>query len=385
MSGVDWAAVRDRYLPLVPRCATRAEFSDLLWELQGELGTSHAYEIGGDYRPEPAWHVGFLGADLAWDEAARGWRVARVPHGDSWEPGKSSPLSAPGVSVRAGDVITAVDGDPVTAQAPPAARLVHQAGRDVRLTVARDGAAARTVAVRTLKEEHSLRYRDWVEANRAKVHADSGGRLGYVHVPNMMAPGYAEFHRAFASEVERDGLVVDVRWNGGGHVSQLLLEKLMRPGGGWNASRWAAPSPYPEDAPRGPMVALTNEYAGSDGDIFSHSFKRYRLGPLIGKRTWGGVVGIWPRHALVDGTITTQPEFAFWFEDVGYGVEGRGVAPDVEVEIRPQDHARGLDPQLDRAIAEGLGLLRTRPPRPPDFAAARPPRAAKPLPRRAGP
>jgi tricorn protease len=382
MSGVDWASVRDRYLPLVDRAATRSEFSDLLWEMQGELGTSHAYEMGGDYRPEPAWHQGFLGADLALDATSGTWKVKRLPRGDSWDAGRSSPLSAPGAGVAAGDEILAVDGEPVGRDASPAQRLVHRAGHDVRVVVRSPNGTKRTVAVRTLREEYSLRYRDWVEGNRARVHADSKGELGYVHIPNMGPFGYAEFHRYYLAEVDRHGLVIDVRWNGGGHVSQLLLEKLLRTRRGYNAPRWMAPGPYPDDAPMGPMVALTNEYAGSDGDMFSHVFKLAGLGPLLGKRTWGGVVGIWPRHALVDGTLTTQPEFAFWFRDVGYGVEGHGTDPDVEVEIRPQDHAAGKDPQLERAIAEALAIVKTKAPSVPDLTAGRPTRRAPALPRR---
>jgi tricorn protease len=188
----------------------------------------------------------------------------------------------------------------------------------------------------------------------------------------MMGQGFSEFHRYYLAEVDHPGLVVDVRWNGGGHVSSLLLEKLARVRRGYSASRWMEPHPYPEDAPLGPMVALTNEYAGSDGDMFSHCFKLYGLGPLVGKRTWGGVVGIWPRHALVDGTVTTQPEFANWFEDVGFAVENYGTDPTVEVEIRPQDHAAGRDPQLDRAIEELLRIIEERGRKVPDLAVRRP-------------
>jgi tricorn protease len=223
------------------------------------------------------------------------------------------------------------------------------------------------VTVRTLREEYALRYRDWVEHNRERVHSLSQGRVGYVHVPDMGAFGYSEFHRYYAGEVDCEGLLIDVRWNGGGNVSQLLLEKLLRQRIGYDANRWGRPEPYPTDAPMGPMAALTNEYAGSDGDIFSHCFKLYGLGPLIGKRTWGGVVGIWPRHSLVDGTITTQPEFAFWFRDVGWQVENYGTDPDVEVEIRPQDHAAGLDPQLERGVAEVMRLIRKMRPSIPDL------------------
>jgi len=221
--------------------------------------------------------------------------------------------------------------------------------------------------VRTLESEFGLRYRDWVERNRARVHKETKGKVGYVHVPDMAPRGYSEFHRYFRNEVDRDGLIIDVRWNGGGHVSQLLLEKLLRKRIGYDRTRWMDVESYPMDAPMGPMVALTNEYAGSDGDMFSHAFKLLELGPLIGKRTWGGVVGIWPRHMLVDGTITTQPEFGFWFADVGFNVENYGTDPDIDVDIAPQDHARGKDTQLDRALLEIGKIVRKQKPKVPRF------------------
>ena len=202
------------------------------------------------------------------------------------------------------------------------------------------------------------------ESNRSHVHDETDGRVGYVHIPDMGPFGYSEFHRYYGHESVRDGLIIDVRFNRGGHVSQLLLEKLVRRRIGYDVGRWAEPIPYPDASPMGPMVALTNEYAGSDGDIFCHAFKLLGLGPLIGKRTWGGVVGIWPRAALVDGTITTQPEYAYWFEDVGYGVENYGTDPDVEIDSRPQDYAAGHDRQMERALVEIRKILRKSPKRP---------------------
>ena len=213
------------------------------------------------------------------------------------------------------------------------------------------GAGTRQVLVRPLADEGPARYREWVERNRAWVHAQTDGRVGYLHVPDMMSAGFAEFHRYFRTECDRDGLIVDVRYNRGGHVSELLLEKVARRRVGYVLSRWQRPASYPDEARAGPVVALTNEHAGSDGDIFSHGFKLMKLGTLVGTRTWGGVIGIWPRHTLADGTTTTQPEFSFWFQDVGWGVENHGTDPQVEVDNAPQDAAAGRDRQLETALA----------------------------------
>lgn len=368
MSGVDWKKVYRQYRPLVDRIGSRAEFSDFMWEMQGELGTSHAYELGGDYAPTPAWHQGFLGADIEYDRRGATWRVGRIPNGDSWLPDARSPLTAPGVEIGEGDRILAIDGTPVDRKTSPARLLTDQAGRAVEVTVKRGRRKERNVPLVTLRSESTLRYRDWVENNRSIVLEATGGKAGYVHIPDMGARGYAEFHRYFPVEAARDGLVVDVRFNGGGNVSQLLLQKLLRKRIGYDRTRYGEEYvPYPQDSPAGPMVALTNEWAGSDGDIFSHAFKMYELGPLIGTRTWGGVVGIFPRHSLVDGTITTQPEFSYWFADVGWNVENYGTDPDIVVEYPPQDYAAGRDPQLERGIEEVMARIDAHKPTMPDL------------------
>jgi tricorn protease len=380
MSKVDWGAVHDRYLPLVDRVGSRAEFSDLMWEMQGELGTSHCYELGGDYRPEPAYQTGYLGADFEYDEQNGGWRVTKIIQGDSWGEKANSPLNRPGVNLREGDRLIAINGQPLDRDFPPTAVLVNLVGSEVTLTVAGEGEQTpRVVTVKTLSNEMPARYREWVEDNRRYVHEATNGRVGYVHIPDMGARGYAEFHRSYLAEVDRVGLIVDLRFNDGGHVSSLLLEKLARRRIGYDKKRWGEPEPYPLESVMGPIVALTNELAGSDGDIFSHGFKLMKLGPLVGKRTWGGVIGIWPRQALVDGTFTTQPEYSFWFEDVGWGVENYGTDPDIEIDNTPQDYARGIDAQLDRSIQEALRLLEENPPKMPDFS-RRPSRALPTLP-----
>ena len=387
MSSVDWQAIYERYYPLVDRVATRSEFSDLMWEMQGELGTSHAYEFGGDYRPTPRYHQGFLGADLEYDSKADGYRITHIVEGDSWLEHVDSPLNRLGVKAKVGDVLLAIDGQRLSREIPPEQLLVNRANAEVQLTLQSDQPPkkkikkktkkkrkkrrrtepVRTVLVKTLYSDRPARYREWVERNRRRVHQETEGRVGYVHVPDMGAFGYSEFHRYYLAESERAGLIVDVRFNGGGNVSQLLLEKLARRRIGYDKPRYGEVAPYPFHSVLGPIVALTNEYAGSDGDIFSHAFKVLGLGPLIGKRTWGGVIGIWPRHSLVDGTLTTQPEFSYWFEDVGWDVENYGTDPDIEVEITPQAYAQGKDPQLERGLKEILKLMKKNPPSIPNF------------------
>ncbi|MBV8171310.1 MAG: PDZ domain-containing protein [Candidatus Eremiobacteraeota bacterium] len=367
MSQVDWNVVRDRYAKLLPRVRTRGELSDLFWEMQGELGTSHAYEYFGDYRRPPSYRVGLLGADLAFDEASGGYKIKRILRGDSWNRDTDSPLAEPGLRVREGEIIVNVGGHPVNRQTSVEALLVNLAGREVALTLLDLEGVRRRVIVKTLRDERALRYREWVEANRRLVHERSNGRVGYVHIPDMGPAGFAEFHRGFLAEFNRGALVVDARYNRGGHVSALLLEKLSRSRVGYDIPRHGVPRPYPDESVAGPMVGLTNQFAGSDGDIFSHCFKLYKLGPLVGKRTWGGVIGIWPQHPLVDGTVTTQPEFSFWFVDVGWKVENYGTDPDYEVDVAPQDYRDGKDPQMDKALGLILDELQRKPVKLPSF------------------
>jgi tricorn protease len=378
MSGVDWDGMLARYAPLLERIATRGELSDLIWELQGELGTSHAYEMLGDYRKPPALTLGQLAADFAWDGEA--FRIAHLVCGDAWDVSSDCPLNAIGVAAQEGERVVAVNGQPVTQETPPQALLVHQAGAKVEIVLDRDG-ARRTVLVTTLQDEVPARYREWVESNRGWIHARSGGKVGYLHIPDMMGAGFAEFHRYFAVECDRDGLIVDVRYNRGGHVSQLLLEKVARKRIAYDLQRWGPSMPYPGESPAGPVVCLTNEHAGSDGDIFSHNFKQMRIGPLIGTRTWGGVIGIWPRHLLVDGTVATQPEYSYWFEDGGWSIENYGTDPSIEIDNAPQDFVAGRDAQLEKSLAVVSRLIETCGGLKPNFG-PRPNLARKPLPPR---
>ncbi|HEV7470912.1 MAG TPA: S41 family peptidase [Pseudonocardia sp.] len=381
MADVDWAAELARYRPLVDAVGSKDDLVDLLWELQGELGSSHAYVVGGGGGGDWDGSPGLLGADLAPD-ADGTWRVTRVLPPETSAPQARSPLADPGVDVREGDAILEVAGRPVDPDWGPAPLLLGAHGRLTELTVRTASDEVRRVVVRPLFDDVALRYQDWVAGRRAFVADRSDGRLGYVHVPDMVASGWAQLHRDFGRESKRDGLLVDLRGNSGGHTSQLVIEKLARKVIGWDVVRHRHPETYPADAPRGPVVALADEHSGSDGDIVTAAFKRLGLGPVVGVRTWGGVIGIDSRYSLVDGTRVTQPRYSFWFDDLAWGVENHGVDPDVEVVIRPQDWAAGRDPQLEKAVDLALEALEVTPAvRPPD-PATRPSRRRPDLPPR---
>ncbi|MGC0311901.1 S41 family peptidase [Kitasatospora acidiphila] len=364
LGGFDWAGALARYRPLVERLGSHDDLVDLLWEVVGELGTSHSYVSppgrgGFGSRPQ-----GLLGADLERDGDV--WRIARILPGESSDPRARSPLAQPGVAIRPGDALLAVDGRPVDPVTGPAPLLAGTAGQPVELTVRqKDGTVRHPVAVPVASDE-ALRYHDWVAGRRAAVRELSGGRLGYLHVPDMMSAGWAQLHRDLRVEVAREGLLVDLRGNSGGHTSQLIIEKLARRIVGWGVARdMATAESYPNDAPRGPVVALADEHSGSDGDIVNAAIQALGIGPVVGTRTWGGVIGIDSRYSLVDGTGVTQPKYAIWIEGYGWGLENRGVTPDVEVEIAPHQWAAGEDPQLAEAVRIALAGLAEQPARTP--------------------
>ena len=359
MAGHDWESIHKRYRPIVDRLGSHDDLVDLLWELHGELGTSHAYVRPAAVTENGSNGQGRLGADFAF--TAAGWEITRILAGESSDPLATSPLNRPGAAAMAGDVVLAVDGVPLSATVSPAMQLVGAAGRAVELTLrngAGHGAGAgeqRRIAVIPVKDEERLRYQEWVAANRLTVREASGGRYGYLHIPDMMANGWAQLHRDLDTETALDGLIVDVRRNRGGHTSQLVAELIGRKVTGWSMPRGERPRTYPHHAPRGPVIILADEFAGSDGDIITQVSKLRGIGPVIGTRTWGGVVGIDNRFSLADGTGVTQPRYATWFGGgVGWSVENYGVDPDIEVLYPPHAYASGRDPQLEY----GIGALK---------------------------
>ncbi|MER7712868.1 S41 family peptidase [Streptomyces werraensis] len=369
MCGIDWDGVLEQYRPLVERVASPDEFADLLREVLGELGTSHAYVTAARRNEGPPHYQrrqGLLGANLVHREA--GWTVRRILPGESSDSRARSPLA--GTGIREGAVLTHVDGRPVDPVTGPYPLLAAAGGTTVELTFSPEGEGPpRRVAVVPLVDETPLRYQDWVAKRRAVVRELSGGRCGYLHIPDMGGSGWAQFNRDVRMEMSRPALIVDVRGNAGGHISELVVEKLTRTIIGWDLTRDAQPVSYASNAPRGPVVALADEATSSDGDMITAAFKLLKLGPVVGQRTWGGVVGMTGRHRLGDGTVITVPMNAAWFDAYGWSVENRGVDPDLEALRTPLDWAEGRHAVLDDAVRLALDLLEAEPPAsPPGYA-----------------
>lgn len=357
MDGMDWHAMTSWYDPVVERLVTEDDFQDMMWEVQGELGTSHAYVQGGVYQADPPMLPGHLGAEVELVDGR--WVITRILPGDSSDPDARSPLLAPGVGAEVGDAVIRVDGRPVPREGVEAA-LIGAANKATELVLLRDGAEHR-VAVTPLPDDSALRYQDWVAARRERVEELSGGRLGYLHIPDMVSSGWAQMHRDLREASTKEGLVVDVRYNSGGHTSQLVTDRIARRVLSWGYPRHERPGTYPSFAPRGAVVLVTNQEAGSDGDIVNAVSRALEIGPIIGTRTWGGVIGIDGRYDLVDGTGVTQPKYASWFEGEDWAIENYGVEPDIEVPFPPNAWVGGQDPQLERGVTEALALLEAKP------------------------
>jgi tricorn protease len=371
MHGYDWEALRQQYKPLLKYVAHRSDLNYVISEMISELTVQHAYIEGGDIQIPPRPRVALPGARFELDKAAGRFKISKIYAGQNEEEIYRSPLTEIGVNVSAGDYVLAINGEELTAADDPYRLLRNRADSPVQLTVNKTPSmeGARTVSYRPITDESNLFYLDWVDSNRRKVSEMTAGRVGYIHVPDMGASGIREFIKWYYGQIKMEGLVVDVRANGGGNVSRMLIERLRRKALALGYSRTnGEATTYPDNVFLGPMVCLLNENSASDGDIFPAMFREAGLGPLIGKRSWGGVVGITNRGALIDGGTVFVPEFGFANTKGQWVIEGYGVDPDIEVDNDPKSVISGKDPQLERAVAEVMAKLKGRkvelPPKP---------------------
>ena len=364
MHGVDWPAMRAKYAPLVDFVNHRADLTYVIGEMIGELNAGHTYVGGGDLPQVERIPMGTLGARLERDPKTKFFRIARIFKGQNWDPARRSPLTEIGVDVAEGEFIVAVDGRSTAEMTDIWEALVGKAGKQVTLGInaAASPQGARDAVVIPVEDERGLYYLDWVEGNIEEVSKATGGRVGYVHIPDMGAPGLNEFAKYYYPQVGKEALIVDVRSNGGGNVSPMIIERLRRELALVDIVRNGTPQTNPGAMIVGPKVLLADEFSASDGDLVTWRFKAHKIGPVVGKRTWGGVVGIRGTLPLVDGAFLNKPEFSRY--DVAgkaWVIEGVGVEPDIYVDNDPALEYAGRDQQLERAIAEILALLKKQP------------------------
>jgi len=368
MHGVDWKAMHDRYAAMLPSVVTREDLNYLISEMISELNVGHAYLRGpGDVEETPSRSVGMLGVDFAAatledGSPAKAWKLASFPSGGPFDSEARSPLAMQGLGIAEGDYLLAVNGVAVDTSKDPWAPFVGLAGKSTVLTISKKPVmddSAKEIVVTPMGSESGLRYRAWVESKRKRVEELSGGRIGYVYVPNTGVDGQTELVRGFYGQRMKPALLIDERWNGGGQIPTRFIELLNRPVTNYWARRDARDGAWPPDGHRGPKAMLINGLAGSGGDMFPWLFKANKLGPTIGTRTWGGLVGISGNPSFIDGGSISAPTFGFYEIDGTWGVEGHGVDPDIEVLDDPAKMKDGGDPQLEKAVEVLLKELET--------------------------
>lgn len=363
MHGYDWKALREQYRPLVRHVAHRSDLNYVLGEMVSELSVGHTYIQGGDFEVPERPKVALPGARFELDEDSNRYRIVKIFAGQNEEERYRSPLTEVGVEAKVGDYLLAIDGVELEGSDNPYRLLQHKT-HSVTLTLNDEPAmeGARRVSYAPITSESSLLYLNWVDHNRRKVNEATDGRVGYIHLPDMGARGISEFIKYYYPQLRKEGLVIDVRSNGGGNVSQWIIERLDSKllGTGFNRMR-EDPSTYPYTVFHGHMVCLLDETSASDGDIFPYRFRQAGLGPLIGKRSWGGVVGISGRGPLIDGGILYVPQSSTNAPDGSWIIEGYGVDPDIVVENDPASVIAGRDPQLERGIEEVLKAMQAKP------------------------
>ena len=362
--GLDLDATARKYSPYVDSLAHRADLNYLFQEVFGELTVGHLYVSGGDVPNPNRVSGGLLGCDYAVENGR--YRFAKIYDGENWNPDLRAPLTQPGVNVQEGEYLVAVNGRNLAASDNVYAFFENTAGKQVVIKVGPnpDGSQSREVTVVPVPNEAGLRNLAWVEGNRRKVEKLSNGKLAYVWLPDTAGGGYTFFNRYYFSQLDKDGAVIDERYNSGGQAADYVIDYLRKPLNSYWALRDGEDYRQPFGTMPGPKVMLVNEYAGSGGDYLPYMFRRSQIGPLIGKRTWGGLVGIGGTPQLMDGGAVTAPNFAFYTAEGKWDIENRGVAPDIEVEMDPAAWRAGHDPQLEKAVEVLLDELKKHP-RPP--------------------
>ena len=364
MNGVDWEAVQAKYEKLLPLMGHREDLNYLIGEVQGELSNSHTYVGGGDLndtgKPVP---TGLVGADFTLDAKSGRYYIKKIYPGDNTREQFASPLTEPGISAHEGDYVLAVDGHELKAPTDIYSLFVGSRGRPVVLSLADDAAGKnrRDVVVNTLHDELNLRQEDWIQHNRDYVSKQSNGQIGYIYLDDMGSNGMKQFIDQFYWQMDKQGLIIDERYNGGGFIDQMLLERLRRVLAGMTTNREGAQGTEAQVMSNSYKVCLTNEYSASDGDIFPYYFRKYGLGPLIGMRTWGGVRGIRGNWPLIDDGYVTLPESAEYGLDSQWTIENQGVSPDIQVDNLPGDVMQGKDAQLDAGIKNIMDRIKAHP------------------------
>jgi tricorn protease len=363
MHGVDWKMIKTKYAELLPFIHTRADLTYVLGEMIGELNIGHAYTGGGDMPEIKDVAIGYLGAEYQLDAKSGFYKITKIFEGRNWEEKTRSPLTAPGINVKEGDYLIEIDGQKLSAENHPAKLLVNKSLKFVTLKVNSSATEkdSKEFTIKTIATEKDLRYFNWVENNRRKVDKATDGKVAYIHIPDMgVGNGLNEFVKYFYPQVRKQALIVDDRYNGGGNVSPMIIERLRRvlllAGIARNAQ---TVSTKPDAVMTGPMVCLINELSASDGDLFPYQFKKAGLGKIIGRRSWGGVIGIRGSLPFLDGGYLNKPEFANFGADGTWVLEGTGMTPDIDVDNNPAKEWNDDDEQLNKAIEVVLEEMKT--------------------------
>ena len=360
MHGTNWPLIKERYMKILEGAMTREDVDFIIGEMIGELNSSHTYKNGGDFEKVKTEETGYIGVN--WEAAGNYYKVKKIIHGASWDAELHSPLDMAGVNIKEGDYILAVNGRPITTESEPYAAFQGLANKTVELTYngSASFAGAKTAIVKTMEDEYRLRNLEWIEGMRKRVDEATNGDVGYIYVPSTGLDGQSELMRQFNAQWNKKALIIDERFNNGGQIPDRFIEMLNRTPLSFVATRDGKPWQWPQFANFGPKVMLINGWSGSGGDAFPLYFKEKNLGPLIGTRTWGGLIGISGYPDMIDGGGITAPSFRIYNPDGTWFKEGHGVDPDIEVSEDLGAMAKGVDPQLERAIVEIKTLLKTK-------------------------